>query len=276
MSKSSDSRPWSEFDDVDQASESTPFIDYLDMAREVETIAIGKRYADDQLRLAEGHRVLEVGCGSGDDSVRLGALVGNTGSVVGVDFSESMVMEAQRRHGESNRNVSFEQGDAQRLRFSDDEFDAVRAERVFIHIEDPDKALHELIRVAKPGGRVVLMEPDLEKFAFDSRLPDTGHLISQALSSVARNSSIGRSLRRKFIEAGVHQVAVTPFVMAVTDYAIGQQISMLDRLLEVIVENDIANKSKAEAIGADLKRSRDEGTFALYGPYYVATGIVAN
>src|SRR5688572_23038362 len=55
-----------------------------------------------QMQIAKGHKVLDVGCGSGTDTIPLAHLVGATGEVVGVDYDEAMIAEAVKRANEAN------------------------------------------------------------------------------------------------------------------------------------------------------------------------------
>jgi ubiquinone/menaquinone biosynthesis C-methylase UbiE len=96
---------------------------------------------------AEPHRLLEVGCGQGWLSERLQREL--CCEVVAVDQSEHMV-ELTRARG-----IRAQVGDAQDLRFADAEFDCAVAAWMLYHVPDVDRALAELERVLRPGGRLV-------------------------------------------------------------------------------------------------------------------------
>ena len=64
--------------------------------------------------------------------------------------------EAVRRLSGRDLPVNFEHGDAQALRFPDMSFDAVRCERMLMHVPDASRAVSEMARVARPGGRIVV------------------------------------------------------------------------------------------------------------------------
>jgi ubiquinone/menaquinone biosynthesis C-methylase UbiE len=104
--------------------------------------------------------VLDVGCWAGDGLRSLAEFVGATGRVVGVDTSKAMLAEARART--EGLAVECRVGDAHRLEFATDTFDACRADRVFQHLERPREALAELVRVTRPGGWIVVMDPALE------------------------------------------------------------------------------------------------------------------
>ena len=119
-----------------------------------------KVLARERTLTAPGRSVLDVGCGFGLETLRLAEAVRPGGRVCGIDKSEQFIAEAQRRATAVGLTVDLRAGDAQALPYPDASFDIVRAERVMIYLPDPAKALAEMRRVAKPGGRVAIIEPD--------------------------------------------------------------------------------------------------------------------
>nr|WP_258034373.1 MULTISPECIES: demethylmenaquinone methyltransferase [unclassified Microbacterium] len=133
-----------------------------------------------------GERILDLAAGTGASSV---ALARSGAEVVAADFSPGMIAEGRRRHG-TVAGLSFVEANATDLPFADDEFDAVTMSFGLRNVVEPRKALAELLRVTKPGGRVVICEfshPPSRAFAglygfYNSRvLP----LVARALSSNA-------------------------------------------------------------------------------------------
>lgn len=101
-----------------------------------------------------GERILDLGAGTASSSA---SLAGSGAEVVAADFSPGMLAEARRRHGHRS-NLRFVQADATALPFEDDEFDAVTMSYALRNVQDPKKAIAELFRVTKPGGRMVINE----------------------------------------------------------------------------------------------------------------------
>lgn len=100
--------------------------------------------------------VLDAGCGSGRNVSVLSPLVG---SVIGMDYSEQMIERAKERVAvEKLSNVTLIQGDVTSLQFSDNTFDKVICASVLQYLDDAEcaQALHEMMRVCKPGGRLIL------------------------------------------------------------------------------------------------------------------------
>ncbi|WP_405486275.1 demethylmenaquinone methyltransferase [Nocardia sp. NBC_00511] len=101
------------------------------------------------LALRPGERVLDLAAGTGVSTEELG----KSGAwCVATDFSQGML--AAGRH----RNVPMVAGDAMALPFADESFDAVTISYGLRNVSDPDLALREMLRVTKPGGRLVVAE----------------------------------------------------------------------------------------------------------------------
>lgn len=107
-----------------------------------------------------GQRILDVAAGTGASSV---ALARRGAAVVAADFSPGMIAEGERRYGPRSRgggipDLSFVQADATELPFEDGWFDTVTMSFGLRNVHDPRKALRELLRVTRPGGRLVICE----------------------------------------------------------------------------------------------------------------------
>lgn len=110
--------------------------------------------AADLAAVGPGDRALDVATGTGDLAIELASRVGSTGEVIGSDFSEQMLAIARTKAA----NLRFEQANALSLPYGDDEFDAVTVGFGARNFSDLDQGLREMTRVARPGGRVVILE----------------------------------------------------------------------------------------------------------------------
>jgi len=103
-------------------------------------------------RIGKGDHVLDIGCGTGSLAVTILAR-SQAGRVVGIDPSAEFVDSARARLGPAEAGrATFEQGDAQRLRFADATFDKTLSLLAINFIPDRDAALREMIRVTRAGG----------------------------------------------------------------------------------------------------------------------------
>jgi demethylmenaquinone methyltransferase / 2-methoxy-6-polyprenyl-1,4-benzoquinol methylase len=103
--------------------------------------------------VSPGDRVLDACCGTGDLALASRRLLGS-GKVTGLDFSEAMLERARRKSAE----IEWIRGDLLRLPFQDGAFDVVTVGFGVRNVEDLDRALRELRRVLKPGGRLAILE----------------------------------------------------------------------------------------------------------------------
>ncbi|WP_345751502.1 class I SAM-dependent methyltransferase [Microbacterium rhizophilus] len=101
-----------------------------------------------------GERILDLAAGTGASSI---SLARGGARVVAADFSPGMIAEGRRRHG-AVRNLEFVEADATALPFGDGEFDAVTMSFGLRNVKQPRQALAELLRVTRPGGRLVICE----------------------------------------------------------------------------------------------------------------------
>ena len=107
-----------------------------------------------------GERILDVGCGVGTADVRLGQLGISQLKLFGVDLMVPRVREAIGSARAHNVNVGFAASDACRLPFRSGAFDSTFCVAVLQHVRDMSMAVQELARVTRPGGRVLVVEPD--------------------------------------------------------------------------------------------------------------------
>src|SRR3990170_8766790 len=150
--------------------------------------------ATDLARVGPGTRALDVATGTGDLAIELAS---RGGDVVGSDFSEGMLARARTKAP----GLTWEQADAMALPYADDTFDAVTVGFGARNFGDLPQGLREMVRVVKPGGRVVVLEittpqkPPLSTFFslwFDRIVPLLGKLAAEPEAYTYLPSSVKR------------------------------------------------------------------------------------
>jgi ubiquinone/menaquinone biosynthesis C-methylase UbiE len=203
----------SRFSAVDEVERPQQLIEVLDVAKRLPGFPAAKAQLLDGLQPQLGGSAIDVGCGYGADVIELAKRLRPGGHAVGVDLSEAMITEAKRRAAATGVDVSFQVADAVALPFEDDTFDISRTETVLQHLSDPARAVSEMARVTRPGGRVGALELDQETMFLDHADMELLDTLRDFVNSAMVQSAIGRQVPRLFIEAGLIDVQTAPHVI---------------------------------------------------------------
>ncbi len=196
---------------VDQTADPTFFVGVLDGTRAglLERARRDPGAFFDPLRLRAGHRVLDVGCGTGD-LLRLLAPLVAPADAIGIDLSATMIAEARRRHAGHEPNVSFEVGDVFALRYDTGAFDRVLASQVLLHLPHVEVALAEVARVLAPDGELSVTEIDWGSISIEC----SDRMLSRRFTALAcdglRNGMIVRDLPAMLRRVGLTEIEVQP------------------------------------------------------------------
>jgi ubiquinone/menaquinone biosynthesis C-methylase UbiE len=206
------------FHSVDQAPNPAFFAQFMHTSHMQQTARSYKEEIIQQLAIHEGTTVLDVGCGTGQDTLDLARAVGVHGHVVGIDNSETMLREARQRAEQAQLSVEYILADATHLPFNDASFDSCVASRVLGHLQQPEQALAEMVRVALPGAKIVVADGDLDTTLVD--IPDRAlaRKIVHAACDQMVQGWIGRQLPRLFQQARLHNIWIEGRLMPL-DYS---------------------------------------------------------
>jgi SAM-dependent methyltransferase len=208
------------FRDVDAHAHRRDFDAYL--RRVARAIAAEKAASYNLLEPSPGQRLLDVGCGNGEDVRALAGRVASTGYVVGIDHSRTMIDHA--RVGGVPTGVDFRVADAHQLPFADASFDGARVERTLQHVAQPVGVLAEMARVVRPGGILVASEPDWGTLAIDVEREATREVLRALCDDHIRNGWIGRQLAGHFTHLGLAAIEVHPVTLVLQSLPVAAEI----------------------------------------------------
>jgi ubiquinone/menaquinone biosynthesis C-methylase UbiE len=223
-----------------------------------------KQRTYDRMQIRTGHKVLDVGCGPGTDTIPLAHLVGSSGQVCGVDYDEAMVVEADQRAEKVGVRawVKHKRADVSSLPFESDYFDSCRSERVFQHLRNPAQALAEMTRVTKTDGWVVVMDADWGTYSIDTAEVDIERRLARFFAEqMLYNGYAGRQLYGLFKKQGLRDVTFEICPVAVTHYTLARQIRLADRLEQAALAANIITEAELRRWRTGLEQADAEGIF---------------
>jgi len=226
--------------------------------------------------LADGQRLLDVGCGPGTLTVDLARRVGPTGAVVGIDLSAAVVQEATGyATAQEVGNVTFRTGDFRELDLAAGSFDVVHAHQVLQHLRDPVGALAAMGRLARPGGIVAARDGDYPAFLWTPADPRLDRWLEIYMAVSDRNGArgdAGRWLLRWALDAGLTDVTYTTSTWTFAtpgDRAwwgdLWAERTVASSLADQAVEYGVATRAELDEVAGGFKAwaDRPDGTFVL-------------
>jgi ubiquinone/menaquinone biosynthesis C-methylase UbiE len=252
------------YSDVDHSADPVGAAEWMDTMCRWPFIRAYKARTVELLRVEPGDLLLDVGCGTGHDTRALSAAAGHDGLAIGVDASAVMLKAAETRGG------SYLQADARSLPYPDAAFDGTRIDRVLQHVAGPEHAVHELVRVTRPGGRIVAIDPDQETLVADV----ADRALLRRVKDFRRdrnlcNGTIGRELPQMFRRAGLVEVGCEAATLVLTDPGDAFGFTTWPRLMHLeglLTDDELARWD------ADVNKAVENGDFLYAVTFFIASG----
>jgi ubiquinone/menaquinone biosynthesis C-methylase UbiE len=223
-----------------------------------------KAFALEQLAPRAGESALDVGSGTGEDVAALRDLVDRA---VGVEPSEGLRTESVRRHP----GLEVVDGDALSLPFDNESFDVVRCERVLQHIADPARAVAEMTRVLRPGGRIALIDTDWGTALLHPVVPDVYDRLTTSMLADAANPYSGRTLRTLLADAALTITAETAATWI--EAQDGARQGFLPTMIHAGAASGAITPPEAEALTRVLTEAADRNAFHMSLTMYAVTAV---
>lgn len=213
------------------------------------------------LRPEAGARILDVGCGPGFYVAELLERVGPEGFVVGVDRSVEMLALARRRaHGHAN--VDFREGEATAVPVEDGEFDAALSVQVLEYVPEVDKALAELHRALRRGGRVVVWDVDWTTLSWFSGDPERMRRVLRVWDGHLAHPALPRTLAERLRRVGFSGVEVEGTAFVAEELSPETYVGAVFPIIEQYVSSSgELPADEAEAWAAEQRKLSERGEF---------------
>jgi SAM-dependent methyltransferase len=163
--------------------------------------------------LKPGERVADLGVGPGYLAASMASIVGERGRVRGIDVSESMLAIARDRCNEFGW-VDVQLGDVTALPFAAGDFDLAISTQVLEYVPEVDKALGEMRRILRPGGRAAIVDTDWDSIVWASQDPDLMASVLKTWDQHLIDPHLPLKLSSRLREAGfrVERVEIIPIL----------------------------------------------------------------
>jgi len=234
------------------------------LQRQAHELAGEAQWLFDQIGVATGARVVEIGCGPQGCLGLLSERVGQTGSVVGVERSDEAVTLARQFVADRNlTNVQVLRTDARATGLPRSSFDLATARLVLVNIPKPEEVVAEMVALTRPGGVVALHEADWARHICDPPLPAWDRVFELLLAYSTMNGIdffVGRKIPRMLREAGLVDIQVNPLIHV---YPPGHgrraiNLEFAENLRDRLLEQRLVEEGELELLLRDMKRHIDD------------------
>jgi SAM-dependent methyltransferase len=253
--------PQSEWSAVDAAADPRRLLNGLDALRSEPFFAERKHRMAALVASVHAARVLDVGCGTGEDAAGLDP------TAIGIERSVVMCKEARARHAE----LALVLADASAIPIRDGNFDAVRADRVLQHLHDVPAALREWRRVVHPGGRLITFDPDLATASVDGVDERAASAVLAWRVTTRPGAATLRTLQPALEASGFVDIHIDPMVLELTDLGRADGIMGLATWGHAAADAGALAPGDAQRWNDDVNTSARAGTLRYRCSYLLAT-----
>ncbi|WP_433286098.1 methyltransferase domain-containing protein [Micromonospora sp. CA-244673] len=256
------------FTDVDRQSAPDSWVGVLDRLAEEPFYQAYQQRVRELLRPAPGRRYVEVGAGTGASAAHLRDE--NSVSVATVDHARTMAA-AMKARGLAQCVVA----DAHQLPFLADTFDGAWADRTLQHLADPHTAIKELIRVVRPGGRIVLADPDYDTQVLDIADQSLARRVLRFRADVLlRNGTLAHQHAGLLAVQGLVDVTVEPRTLLVRNPAAVDNVLGLRSWAATAAQRGALDPAEARAFEDQFDEVVDANRFTYAVTFFLTAATV--
>lgn len=208
--------------------------------------------------------LIDIGCGPGIDTTTMATIYPDTPKIIGVDFDKEMIQQADSlaKQKECSDRTQHQHASVYELPFSDSSFDAIRAERLFMHLEEPQAALSEIARIAKPKARLVIIETDWASMSVNNGMDELERRLSHYFASEFLNNGYSaRRLPGQLAQINLQGVDIDIRSLQSNDHQLWQLLSQHMAMMEKALEHNVINAEEYQSWIENLNKSKVQNSF---------------
>jgi ubiquinone/menaquinone biosynthesis C-methylase UbiE len=260
------------FRDVDRSGDTTACTRCLDLLADIPFFHAVK---EESFRIIAGtgpERVLDAGCGAGNDLCALAPILPPTSWIAGLDASAALLSTAAERTFLHRDRRFLLRGDLTHIPCRSGVFDACRIDRVLQHVPDPEQVIRELARILAPGGTLVAFDNDWDTLSIGTSDTDVSARLTRFWSDSFASGRIGKDLAGIFHRTGIADIHAEQKTLTLTDLALAENVFDIPALLGRMKDAGILSDGEIAAIKTDLEHRENEGTFTSGYTAYLVWG----
>lgn len=217
------------------------------LAAEVHDLVARRTAVMQMLNPVTGEHMLEVGCGGGVYAQEVAKSVGASGRVCAIDVSDDQINAARERCADLPW-VECEKMDVLNLRYEDGLFDAVYSVQVLEYVSALDEALHQMSRVLKPGGRMILFATNWDSVTWYSQNPQRMKQVLQVWEQHVPHNNLPTILAPRLRAAGLQPLRQQPVPILNMSYHQNTFSYWIARTIQqFVVERKLISPEEADA-----------------------------
>jgi ubiquinone/menaquinone biosynthesis C-methylase UbiE len=211
------------------------------------------------LDVCPGGRFADVACGVGYDIEEL-AKRHPCATFVGIDHSQGF-LDIARSRTSSLKNVRLIRSDATQLPFDNNSLDGIRIDRSLQHIKSPERVVFEMKRVTRPGGRILVCEPDWGTFVLFNGDNLRSETMAHTWASLFVNPFIGRNILNIYASQYIKILGFEAHVLAFRDYDEAKIVFDIPGIVNRCVKKEILSSDECSTWITQAQEASRRGSF---------------